>query len=142
MIQSQFLVPGGLHEDLRILPDLAPRVEARDRAVAIRCETLRGLHLGGASEIMEVLARKHDISGLGLGVFLGENGWADGSFDLPEGLGIWFSGRLALVPEGDHVLGRGRVDIWGFFSGELDQEQAVIGALAGKLAPLQEICSS
>jgi len=28
---------------------------------------------------MEVLARKHDISGLGLGVFLGENGWADGS---------------------------------------------------------------
>ena len=31
-----FFAPGGLHEDLGILPDLAPRAEARDRAVAIR----------------------------------------------------------------------------------------------------------
>ena len=31
--------PGGLHEDLGILPDLAPRVEARDRSLAIRTRT-------------------------------------------------------------------------------------------------------
>ena len=46
--------PGGLHEDLGILPDLAPRVEARDRALAVVRGgfTTAGTGDGGACRII------------------------------------------------------------------------------------------